>query len=159
MNAWDLGHIVTNYINQKGDTVSHKKLQKLLYYVEAWHLVNFEEPLLKEDFQAWVHGPVIPELYQKLKEFGFNNLEVVNDEHETVDKEIAAIIKRNNLTSDKVQFIYSVLDTYGSLTSFDLELLSHSEMPWIKARGNCTPHDRCTNIISKESMFEFYSQL
>lgn len=159
MNAWDLGHIVTNYINQKGDTVSHKKLQKLLYYVEAWHLVNFEEPLLKEDFQAWVHGPVIPELYQKLKEFGFNNLEVVNDEHETVDEEIAAIIKRNNLTSDKVQFIYSVLDTYGSLTSFDLELLSHSEMPWIKARGNCTPHDRCTNIISKESMFEFYSQL
>lgn len=127
--------------------------------MEAWHLVNFEEPLLKEDFQAWVHGPVIPELYQKLKEFGFNNLEVVNDEHETVDKEIAAIIKRNNLTSDKVQFIYSVLDTYGSLTSFTLELLSHSEMPWIKARGNCTPHDRCTNIISKESMFEFYSQL
>ena len=159
MNSWDLGHIVTNYINQKGDTVSHKKLQKLLYYVEAWHLVNFKEPLLEEDFQAWVHGPVIPELYQKLKEFGFNNLEVVNDEHETVDKEIAAIIKRNNLNSDKIEFIYSVLDSYGSLTSFDLELLSHSEMPWIKARGNCTPHDRCTNIISKESMFEFYSQL
>ncbi len=117
------------------------------------------EHFIPQMTKPWVHGPVIPELYQKLKEFGFNNLEVVNDEHETVDKEIAAIIKRNNLNSDKIEFIYSVLDSYGSLTSFDLELLSHSEMPWIKARGNCTPHDRCTNIISKESMFEFYSQL
>ncbi|MNK41824.1 hypothetical protein D3C87_604980 [compost metagenome] len=159
MNSWDLSHIITNYVNQKGDTVSHKKLQKLLYYVEAWHLVNFEESILEEDFQAWVHGPVIPELYQKLKDFGFNNLKVINDEEETVDKEIEAIVKKNNLDDEKVEFIYSVLDNYGSLTSFELEMLSHSEKPWIDARGNCAPHERCTNIISKNSMLNFYSQL
>ena len=159
MNSWDLSHIITNYVNQKGDTVSHKKLQKLLYYVEAWHLVNFSFPILLEDFQAWVHGPVIPELYQKLKDFGFNDLKVINDEEDSVDKEIETIIKKNNLDEDKVDFIYSVLDNYGSLTSFELELLSHSEKPWIEARGNCAPHERCTNIISKKSMLDFYSQL
>lgn len=159
MNSWDLSHIITNYINQKGDSVSHKKLQKLLYYVEAWHLVNFGTAILEEDFQAWVHGPVIPELYQKLKDFGFNDLKVINEEEETVDKEIEAIIRRNNLDKEKVEFIYSVLDNYGSLTSFELELLSHSEKPWIEARANCAPHERCTNVISKESMLNFYSQL
>lgn len=159
MNPWDLSHIITNYVNQKGDTVSHKKLQKLLYYVEAWHLVNFGEPILEEDFQAWVHGPVIPELYQKLKEFGFNDLKVINEEQETVDKVIEAIIEKNNLDTNKIEFIYTVLDNYGSLTSFELEMLSHSEKPWIEARGNCAPHERCTNIISKESMLNFYSQL
>jgi uncharacterized phage-associated protein len=158
MKAWDLGHIITHYVNEKGDTVSHKKLQKLLYYVDAWHLVNFGEPILKEDFQAWIHGPVVPELYHELKEFGFNDLTVINEEEETVDKEIEAIIAKNGI-EDKVDFIYSVLDNYGSLSSFDLELLSHSEKPWIDARGNCLPHERCTNVISKDSMLEFYSTL
>ncbi|SFI28549.1 Panacea domain-containing protein [Halpernia frigidisoli] len=159
MNSWDLGHIITNYVNQKGDTVSHKKLQKLLYYVEAWHLVNFKKPILQEDFQAWVHGPVIPDLYQKLKDFGFNDLAIINEEEETVDKEIEYIIKKNEIDSNQLDFIYSVLDNYGSLSSFDLELLSHNEKPWIEARGNCAPHERCTNIISKKSMFKFYSEL
>lgn len=158
MKSWDLGHIITHYVNEKGDTVSHKKLQKLLFYVDAWHLVNFGEPILEEDFQAWMHGPVVPELYHQLKEFGFNNLKVINDEEETVDKEIEAIIAKNRI-EDKVEFIYSVLDNYGSLSSFDLELLSHSEKPWIDARGGCLPHERCTNIISKGSMLEFYSTL
>lgn len=159
MKAWDLGHIITHFVNQKGDTVSHKKLQKLLYYVDAWHLVNFGKPIVDEDFQAWVHGPVIPELYQKLKGFGFNNLKVVNDEYETVDEEIEAIIKNNNLTSDQIEFIYSVLNKYGGLTSFNLELLSHSEAPWIEARNGYEPHQTCNVVIPKKRMYEYYSTM
>ncbi len=159
MNSWDLGHIITNYVNQKGDTISHKKLQKLLYYVEAWHLVNFNNPILSEDFQAWVHGPVVPELYHKLKEFGFNDLKVVNDEFETVDEEIKNIIEKNEISDETIEFIYSVLDRYGSLTSFELELLSHSEAPWLEARQDYPPHAPCTNIISKDRMKEFYSNI
>ena len=123
MNSWDLGHIVTHYVNQKGDTVSHKKLQKLLYYVEAWHLVNFKTPILEENFEAWVHGPVVPELYHKLKEFGFNNLQVINDEFDTVDEAIQTIIERNAISSEQIELIESILNRYGSLTSFELELL------------------------------------
>jgi uncharacterized phage-associated protein len=159
MNSMDLAHIVTHYINQKGDSVSHKKLQKLLYFVEAWHLVNLGPAILEEDFEAWVHGPVIPELYHQLKEFGFNDIRVVNEEHDTIDEEIQAIIERNALTEDQMGLIYTVLDRYGSLTSFELELLSHSEAPWIEARGNFPPHEPCKNKISKERMRTFYSNL
>ena len=80
MTAEDLAHIVTHYLNQKGDSVSPKKLQKLLYYIEAWHLVHIGVPLIDEEFQAWVHGPVLPSLYHQLKEFGFNDLKVVAEE-------------------------------------------------------------------------------
>jgi uncharacterized phage-associated protein len=159
MKAWDLGHIITHFVNQKGDTVSHKKLQKLLYYVDAWHLVNFGVPIVDEDFQAWVHGPVVPELYQKLKGFGFNDLKVVNDEYETVDEEIEAIIKNNNLTSDQIEFINSVLNKYGGLSSFNLELLSHSEGPWIEARKGYEPHQTCNVVIPKKRMHEYYSTM
>lgn len=159
MKSWDVAHIVTHYVNQKGDTVSHKKLQKLLYYVEAWHLVHMNSPLLDEDFEAWVHGPVVPELYQKLKEFGFNDLKVVNEEQDTVDKEIQSIIDNNKITDDQLDLIYSVLNKYGGLSSLELELLSHSEAPWIEARQGLAPHEPCNNKISKDRMQEFYSSL
>lgn len=159
MKAWELGHIITHYVNQKGDSVSHKKLQKLLYYVDAWHLVNFNYPIVDEDFEAWVHGPVIPSLYQQLKEFGFNDLKVINDEYDTVDEEIQAIITKNNLSEDQVDFINSVLNKYGGLSSFDLELLSHSEAPWIEARNGYEPHQSCKVVIPKPRMHEFYSAM
>lgn len=159
MKAYDLAHIVTNFVNQKGDTVSHKKLQKLIYYVEAWNLVHLEEPLINEDFEAWVHGPVVPELYQQLKEFGFNQIEVVNDEFDTIDEQIQEIIINNKLTENQLELIYSVLNKYGGLSSLELELLSHSESPWIEAREGYAPHQTCNKIITKARMKEFYTSL
>jgi uncharacterized phage-associated protein len=43
------------------------KLQKLVYYSEAWHLAYFERPLIPEDFEAWVHGPVVRSLWDHYK--------------------------------------------------------------------------------------------
>src|SRR5688572_8488221 len=48
-----------------GDSISHLKLQKLLYYAQAWALVLLDQPLFAENFQAWVHGPVLPSVYRK----------------------------------------------------------------------------------------------
>lgn len=155
----DLAHIVTHYVNQKGDTVSHKKLQKLLYYVEAWNLVHLKEPIIDEDFQAWVHGPVIPSLYHELKPLGFNNFQVINYEDGDVDKLIANIIAKNKLSEDQQELIYEVLDKYGARTSFELEMMSHNEPPWIEARKGLPPHANCTNVISKDRMRDYYSSL
>lgn len=159
MTAMDLAHIVTHYINQKGDSVSPKKLQKLLYYIDAWHYVHLGKPILEEDFQAWVHGPVLPSLYHELKQYGFNNLEVIAEEHDTVDREVEAVIEKNGLTDEQLGLIYSVLDTYGTMSSFQLEILSHKEAPWLEARGETKPHESCKTKISKERMREFYSSI
>lgn len=157
MKAVALGQIVTDYVNSKGETISPKKLQKLIFYVEAWHLVHFNKPLIDEDFEAWVHGPVVPELYHELKKFKFNNIKIINDELESVTERIEKVAKNNNLSNDQLELIYSVLNKYASLTSFELELLTHNESPWIDARDGIPPHERCTNIIAKNKMKIFYS--
>jgi uncharacterized phage-associated protein len=159
MISSDIAHIVTHYVNQKGDTVSHKKLQKLIYYVEAWNLVHLADPLIEEDFEAWVHGPVLPSLYHELKQFGYNDLNVVADESDTPDKLVEEIIAKNKITGDQLDLIYSVLNKYGSMNSFQLELLSHNEAPWIEAREGVPPHQPCNNIIPKPKMKAFYSSL
>ncbi len=157
MKATALGHIITDYINSKGLTVSPKKLQKLIYYVEAWHLVYLHSELIDENFEAWVHGPVVPNLYQDLKQFGYNDIQVINDELDSSDERIKKIADENKLNENQIELIYSVLNKYGNLSSFELEMLTHSEQPWIEARKNFPPHKKCTNIISKERMRDFYS--
>jgi uncharacterized phage-associated protein len=156
MISKELAHLVTHYVNEKGETVSPKKLQKLLYYVESWHLVYMGKPLIEEDFEAWVHGPVLPSIYKYLKGFGFNNILIVNDELNTVEEEMEGI--KSKLNPDQIELINNVLDGYASLSAFQLELLSHSEKPWLDARGDLQPHQLCSNIISKEEMKKFYGQ-
>ena len=57
-----------------------------------------------------------------------------------------------------MELIYSVLNKYGTLSSFELEMLTHSEDPWLEARGNTLPHERCNTIIDKAKMKSFYAK-
>jgi uncharacterized phage-associated protein len=45
------------------------KLQKLIYIAHGWSLAFTGRPLIKESFEAWKYGPVVPELYQRFKEY------------------------------------------------------------------------------------------
>lgn len=40
------------------------KLQKLVYYCQAWHLVWDGRPMFPEEIQAWASGPVCPAPYE-----------------------------------------------------------------------------------------------
>ncbi|MFP5528706.1 Panacea domain-containing protein, partial [Peptococcus simiae] len=49
---------VANWFLSK-DSMTHKKIQKLCYYAQAWYCALYDgTPLFKEEIQAWVHGPV-----------------------------------------------------------------------------------------------------
>ncbi len=52
--------------------VTNKKLQKLLYYAQAWSLVLRDKKLFDDKIEAWIHGPAIRKVYLGYKEFGFN---------------------------------------------------------------------------------------
>lgn len=136
---------VANYFiwlaQETGSFVSNLKLQKLVYYAQAWHLAIHGTPLFSEDFQAWVHGPVIPELYQKYKSFRWQPI--------TVDVTL-------QLPPTLIKFLESVSDEYFSCDGYELERMTHSEAPWILARGGIAADVAATNQIEKTWMKEFY---
>ena len=49
-------------IHKTHGNITHSKLQKLLYYCQAWHYTIFNEVLFDERIEAWTHGPVVPSL-------------------------------------------------------------------------------------------------
>lgn len=138
---WILGSIDRD----SGDSITHLKLQKLLYYSQAWALVILERPLFDEDFQAWTHGPVLPSIFHEYKDYSWEAIPAP-DTKVSIDEETEALLK-------------DVLSVYGELSAKRLESITHREAPWTEARGDLPDEARCTGIISKDRMRDYYSTL
>ena len=127
------------------DSMTHKKLQKLCYYAKAWYLALYDENIIEESFEAWIHGAVQPELYQKYKSYGFGY--------------ISKIFNTKNIPEEFLSFTREVYQSYGHLDGDELERLNHSEAPWINARGNLKPWQSCEEIINEEDMKLYYRKI
>lgn len=120
------------------------KLQKLLYYAQAWSLVFRKKLLFSEEIEAWVHGPVVPSVYRRFKHYGFNN--------------IANPSVKIELEEDTVRILDLVLNSYGTKSGKFLEYLSHSEYPWIQARKGLQSNHLSQRRISLQDMMNYYMQ-
>src|SRR5687767_401361 len=58
-------HDVAAYILMEHGPLSAMKLQKLVYYSQAWSLVWDDRQLFREPVEAWANGPVVRELYER----------------------------------------------------------------------------------------------
>lgn len=141
--------VLSKIDREAGDTISPLKLQKLLYYGQAWHLAIFNEPLFEERIEAWRHGPVVPSLYNKYREICKN----CDIPIESLPLQMVELIKESE------ELLTEVLSIYGEHSASYLEELTHSEQPWIEARGGLPPFVNSSNEISKLSMTSFYRQM
>jgi uncharacterized phage-associated protein len=137
---------VADYILQEHGTMSAMKLQKLVYYAQAWHLVWEDRELFSEEIQAWVNGPVIPDLYNRHQ--GSFSLE---------PGFFAGDISR--LTDKNKDVIDRVLKFYGGKDAQWLSDLTHMEAPWKNARDGLVDGERGDHVISTASMMEYYSSI
>lgn len=136
------------FLFQKGQ-MGHKKLQKLCYYAQAWSYVIFDgEPLFDGKFEAWVHGPVNRVLWNELKECGYHDI-----------SSTALSSSANEICPERSDFLERVWATYGNLSGDQLENLSHSEDPWIKARNGIPEMQICTNEIDTQIIQSYYSSI
>lgn len=133
--------------DEAGELISHLKLQKLVYYAQAWTLAFFNRSILEEDFQAWVHGPVVPELYNNYKNFGKNPIPKVT------------VLDENIFDEDEKSILEGIWKAYGKYNAKYLEALTHEEDPWKNARGNCKEDERCMNVITKEAIKDYYASI
>lgn len=133
-----------NYVDRDaGEAITHLKLQKLIYYAEAWFLANFSRSLISEDLQAWTHGPVSPSVYKKYRDKGWDALPPE---------------RPRSLPHPLNEFLAEVYGEYGQLGAKRLEALTHSEDPWKLTRGDIPPEAKCTKPIDKLLMRNYYAK-
>ena len=141
---------VAAYILEKCGPMTAMKLQKLVYYSQAWHLVWTEKPLFDNRIEAWANGPVVWELYD-LHRGRFS----LTGPAEIPGGEASRLTEQERATIDVI------LDAYGDKSAHWLSELTHNEDPWRSARerAGLGERDRGNAVISLDSMFEYYDGL
>ncbi|WP_130807632.1 Panacea domain-containing protein [Senegalia massiliensis] len=134
--------IASTFLNM--ESMTHKKLQKLCYYAQAWYLALYNERLIDSKFEAWIHGPVSPELYDKYKDNGWTPIK---------NEETPQNIEQNQEIYEFIEEIYRI---YGDLDGNDLEVLTHKELPWLSAREGLGMLEWSNNVIDENIMRDFY---
>ncbi len=139
---------VANYFlisaHEAGDCLTNLKLQKLVYYAQAWYLALKDEPLFDGEFEAWIHGPVNTHLYNRFRHYRWNPID------ENPERRIEA---------DVADYLDEIIDVFGGETAYNLERMTHSEEPWIEARGGIPNNTPSSSIISQETMKSYYRKL
>lgn len=72
LTVFEVAKFFIHLANETGSYISNLKLQKLVYYAQAWHLALHDTPLFEDDFEAWVHGSVVPSSIRNIKNFSGN---------------------------------------------------------------------------------------
>jgi uncharacterized phage-associated protein len=124
--------------------VTTMKLQKLVYYSQAWHLVFQSEPLFSDVIEAWPQGPVTRILYEKHRG----------------QRQVASwpAGNKDNLTEVEQHTVRWVLDKYGHFSAESLSQMTHMEAPWRIARQLLGPDERSSNPITQQQMTHFYGR-
>jgi len=130
---------------ERGEVLTNLKLQKLLYYAQAWHLATYDQELFAEDFRAWVHGPVLPSQYRRFKDYEW--------------RPIMEEVGRPVLESALEAHLLEIVDVFGEETAVALELMTHREKPWLAARGNLALDAPSNAIVLKSLMRDYYRSL
>jgi uncharacterized phage-associated protein len=149
MTIDDCADYIIYKLNEDERPLNVLKLQKLMYYVQAWHLAHYRSPMFHGHFEAWIHGPVNPALYARFRR-----------SHQLYGMVTIADVKPGfdprRLGQDDRAFIDSVIEAYGGFSGSQLEDLTHRELPWSKARGSLGPTERCEAQIDEQTMADFY---
>lgn len=128
--------------------ITNKKLQKLLYYAQAWFLVLNNKKLFDDKIEAWLHGPAIPYVYHQYKSFGFKAIK------KDIDN---SLIK--SIPSEVGVFLNNIWKIYGKFDADYLAVLSHKEEPWQLARADSGEFNPSSEEITQQSMKSFYSKM
>jgi uncharacterized phage-associated protein len=145
-SVFDVAQHILARLRESGELpVTTWKLQKLVYYSQAWASVWDDEPIFGDRIEAWANGPVCPTLYSAHRgEFKIDGL---------------AMGVPERLRKKHVETIDAVLGHYGKMSPQYLSELTHNERPWQEARRGLKPGERGSNEIPIASMAEYYGGL
>lgn len=119
-----------------GDNITNLKLQKLVYYAQGFCLAITDEPLFPDPIEAWMHGPVVPDLYFRYQPYGATPLATPDDFDPT------------RIDGETRQLLEDVFSVYGQYSAWGLRNLTHEEAPW-----KDTPQGK---VISTKRMRDYF---
>lgn len=119
------------------------KLQKLLYFAQGFSYAFYDKELFNDDFEAWVHGPVIPSIYHEYKSYEYNPIDLNYNLKE--------------FSNDVIDLLEYVKKNYAKYDAKYLEEITHKEEPWLLSRTGLDPDERSDKTIPKSNIAAYFT--
>ncbi|PHV63800.1 Panacea domain-containing protein [Cyanobacterium aponinum] len=136
-------YFISKSLDTDGKTPDKLKLQKLVYYAQAWNLTFYNKPLFDEQLEAWQSGPVAPSLYQYCKNYSSGEYPIQSQQ-------------TNIFSKSELYVLEEVFRVYGNLNSTQLRKLTHRETPWSGARLGLSKKDSSNEPILNNEIRAYY---
>jgi uncharacterized phage-associated protein len=130
---------VANYLIERAsvdaEALTPMKVQKLVYFAHGWNLAIRNEPLLNERIEAWKYGPVVPQLYRQLKEYGSRGIpepvKVLRFKGMRISVVVPTIQDYEEYARETKQLLDRIWEVYGRYTAIQLSNATHAPgSPW-----------------------------
>ena len=133
----DVAQYIYDYCKEiTGENIDEMKLHKLLYFCQREKLALLDEPMFKESFEGWIHGPVSVSTRSY-----YDSDSGINHQTDKLD-DFDAYIVRN------------IVLQYGGYASWKLRDMSHKEVSWSKSRKGLLPGQRGSRTLDIEDIRE-----
>lgn len=150
-DALEVSRHIINYSNDEGYGITNLKLQKLLYFVQAYFLIKRGKPCFRDDIEAWDFGPVVPSVYREYKRYGAffafsveTYIDPLTLKREKFDDSV--------ISAEGKKLIDEVIDTFAEYSNSRLTDLVHGQTPWQEAyRSNRI------KVITANAMREYFA--
>lgn len=158
VDAKGLANLFLDWSDDDGISVSPMKLQKLLFFAHADFLVRHNKSLIKQDFEAWDYGPVIPSLYQEFK--GYRD-KPIGSRAMSFDPVAAKRVQATcKLAEADLRMLRQSFDFYKRLSAIQLSEMSHEfEGAWRQARALFANGLNMDRRISNEMIVSFHNPI
>lgn len=151
----DVCRHVINYSNEKDYGISNLKLQKVLYFIQAYFLTKKEDhtPCFDEKIEAWDFGPVVPEAYHEYKQYGSGDIPTIESfimfDEDDIWNSKRVRFEDTAISDDDKSLINEVVDKFANYSATDLVSLTHRQSPWIEAYDKCQNEEITIKAIRK----------
>lgn len=141
---------IVNYVITSIGEVTPLALQKLLSFSNGVNYALNGKQLINEECQAWAHGPVYPQIYNKYKRYGYK----------PIDDGICSThgCMLSKLSKDELKAIDLVISTFGVYSPKTLEKISHSQDFWIEKRIGYKENQVGKEVIDEAAIKLFYTR-
>ena len=140
-------YLISKHIIAKMEDITPLALQKILYYIQGFSTYFFDKPIFNDNAEAWVHGPVYREIYDRFSYYRYNPIS---------KNEFESYNEIDSLNEKELKLIDSVINNFGVYSGKTLEKMTHTTIPWEEGRKELSEEEYSSNIIDTETMKDYF---
>lgn len=148
IKAGDLADYIVKKSNNDKKLVTNLQLQKILFYIQRYFIVNKNKVIFEDDIEAWKFGPVVPPVYYEYSSYGSLPIFQINNDVKDVKK-----ILKEKLNDAELEIIDNIIEEKREKNAWDLVAETHKPGgSWDRIYNDLS---NFTKIISNEDIKKY----